>query len=115
MDLDQDGYSEILLGGVNDAYGGIPGFEYPMTLVILDSRSVEGQGPAPAEDGRHFPELPSGRERAVLLMRNFGQLPTADSDSFCLLSSLAPMGGTLKRMPSSGNPRSGSITSLTLI
>lgn len=54
MDLDQDGYSEIILGGVNNAYGNLPGFEYPMTMVVLDSRAVAGEGPAP---GRGQPTL----------------------------------------------------------
>ena len=96
MDLDQDGYSEIILGGVNDAYGNLPGFEYPMTLVVLDSRAVEGEGPAPDGDTRHFPGLPSGRERAVLLLRNFGQMPSDAPTHFCLFAFIMPREGHIE-------------------
>ena len=84
MDLDNDGYDEIILGGVNNAYGNLAGFHYPLTLVVLDSRRVEGEGPAPATDDRHFCGLSSGMEKAVLLLKEFGQLPTDGPGDFCL-------------------------------
>ena len=98
MDLDGDGFSEIILGGVNNAYGNVPGFEYPMTLVVLDSRFVEGEGPAPPPDSRHFPGLVSGRERAVLLMRNFGQLPSDGPEAFCNFVSILARDGHFEAM-----------------
>ncbi len=85
MDLDQDGWDEIILGGVNNAHGNVPGFEHPLTLVVLDSRKVEGQGPVPAEDERHFRGLSSGSEKAVLFLRTFGELPTDPPERFCII------------------------------
>jgi hypothetical protein len=92
MDLDKDGYDEIILGGVNNAYGNLAGFSHPMTLVVLDSRRVEGQGPAPATDDRHFEGLSSGVERAVLFLRDFGQLPTDGADDFCFFQNIRAIG-----------------------
>jgi DNA-binding winged helix-turn-helix (wHTH) protein len=93
MDLDGDGSDEIILGGVNNAYGNLPGFDHPMTLVVLDSLHVQGQGPAPDSDDRHFQGLSSGRERAVLFFRNFGGLPTDPPSNFCLFQSIHPAQG----------------------
>jgi hypothetical protein len=92
MDLDRDGSDEIILGGVNNAYGLLPGFEHPMTIVVLDSRRVEGQGSAPPTDDRHFKGLSSGHERAVLFFRRFGQLPTDDPNDFCAFQNIRPDG-----------------------
>jgi len=88
MDLDGDGTEEIILGGVNNAYGNLSGFDHPMTLVVLDSLHVQGQGPAPDTDDRHFQGLSSGNERAVLFFRNFGGLPTDPPSNFCLFRSI---------------------------
>jgi DNA-binding winged helix-turn-helix (wHTH) protein len=83
MDLDGDGNDEVLLGGVNNAYGNLAGFDHPMTLIVLDSRHVEGQGPAPTSDDRHFRGLSSGNERAIMFFREFGQTPTDAASDFC--------------------------------
>jgi hypothetical protein len=93
MDLDKDGYDEIILGGVNDTYGNLPGFDHPMTLVVLDSRRVKGQGPTPESDQRRFLNLSSGNERAALFLRNFGQLPTDKPAEFCLFQGIYPREG----------------------
>jgi hypothetical protein len=82
-DLDGDGNEEIILGGVNDAYGALPDFRYPMTIVVLDSRRVAGEGPAPPDDLRHFEELTPGHERAVLLLPEFGAVPGKRLEDFC--------------------------------
>ncbi|MBI5087260.1 MAG: hypothetical protein HZB13_22000, partial [Acidobacteria bacterium] len=71
-DLNQDGVEEIVLGGVNN------GFEergYGATLVVLDSRRVEGQGSVPPGDTRQAAGLPTGVESAVLRMPDFGSDP----------------------------------------
>src|SRR5205807_6860065 len=91
-DLDKDGYDEIILGGVNNAYGNLPGFDHPLTLVVLDSRNVAGQGLAPVADNRHFQGLSSGRERAALFLRNFGRMPADGPDAFCAFQSIVPRG-----------------------
>jgi len=74
-DLDGDGYDEILLGGVNNAYGIIGNGKHGTTLVVLDSKRVEGQGPVPAGDDRVMAGLTSNNEKAVIL---FPDLPTRD-------------------------------------
>ncbi|HXS95078.1 MAG TPA: hypothetical protein VN736_10765 [Candidatus Limnocylindrales bacterium] len=83
MDLDGDGHDEIILAGVNNAYGSLPGFNHPMTVVVLDSRNVDGQGPAPPTDDRHFSGLITGSERAVLFLQDFGALPSDSPNDFC--------------------------------
>jgi hypothetical protein len=95
-DLDHDGFDEVILGGVNNAYGALNGFEHPMTLVVLDSRYVAGQGPAPAEDARHFVGLSSGHERAVLFFREFGQVAEDDPSQYCTFRWLGYVGGHIQ-------------------
>lgn len=90
-DLDGDGFDEIILGGVNDAYGNLSGFDHPVALVILDSRHVSGQGPAPPTDDRHFDGLDSGRERAALLLPSFGQGQSDDPSNFCAAQQILVM------------------------
>jgi hypothetical protein len=90
-DLDGDGSDELLLGGVNDAFGNLPsGQKYHMTMVVLSTRAIWGQGPAPAADDRHFAGLAEGAERAVLLLPEFGALPTDRASSFSLVRAIRP-------------------------
>lgn len=90
MDLDGDGYDEVLLGGVNNAYGGLANSTYSMTLVVLDSRKLQGQGPVPPQDGRRLVDLTSGNERAVLFFPEFVDPDPAQPASFCRITNIKP-------------------------
>lgn len=69
-DIDGDGVDEVVLGGVNDARRDRSG-PY-CTLVVLDSRRIEGQGWSPPGDSRRFAKLSAGAERAILFFPDFG-------------------------------------------
>jgi hypothetical protein len=109
IDLDEDGFDEIVLGGVNNAYGNLAGFDHPMTLVVLDSRRVEGQGPAPATDNRHFVGLASGIERAVLLFRDFGPQPPDGPDDFSFFREIHPSGRHFEAFAVMTRPRDAGV------
>ncbi len=67
-DVDSDGSEDLVLGGVNDSFSGIPeqGRDYRATLVILDSRKMGGQGVVSGVGEYGFQGIPSADERAVL-------------------------------------------------
>lgn len=95
-DIDGDGWEEILLGGVNNAFGAQPGATHPVTMVVLDSRDVAGQGPAPPEDERHFQGLSAGHEKAVLFFPEFGQAPNGNPALFCLVRGIRVHNGAIE-------------------
>jgi len=74
-DLDGDGNEEVLLGGVNNSYldHNTDGLPYEATLVVLDSRHMNGQGPA-IDNSWAFKGLPRADETAVLLFRRLERL-----------------------------------------
>ena len=94
-DLDGDGFEEVILGGVNNAYGNLPGTNYNMTIVVLDSRRLDGAGPAPPNDDRRFAGLPSGTERAVVLLPEFGQRPSDPDWAQCIIDRIRTVPGGL--------------------
>lgn len=66
-DIDGDGTEEIIMGGVNNAYGEKG---YSATLVVLRAERVGGQGMVPPGDVRQIQDLGTGQEAAVLLFPN---------------------------------------------
>ena len=95
-DINGDGWDEILLGGVNNAYGAQPGATHSVTMVVLDSRDMAGQGPAPTEDERHFQGLSEGHEKAVVLFPEFGQVPNGNPALFCLARGIRAHNGAIE-------------------
>lgn len=96
QDLDGDGTDEVLLGGVNNAYGSQTRGRYPMTLVVLDARRIDGQGPAPPDDERHFNQMTTGAERAVLLLPGFGHLESDPPSRICLIRYIRSIGSAIE-------------------
>jgi hypothetical protein len=95
-DLDRDGFEEVILGGVNNAYGNLPGSNYNTTVVVLDSRRIDGAGPAPPQDDRHFPGLPSGSEKAVMLLPEFGRRSSDPGWAQCIIDRIHTVPGGLE-------------------
>jgi hypothetical protein len=96
IDLDGDGYDELVAGGVNDAYGNVDNRGYRMTLIAMDSRHIEGQGPRPEGDAHQLVGLTSGNERAVVFLPEFGPRESDYPSRFCLISSVAARSGNLE-------------------
>ena len=61
-DLDGDGVDEVILGGVNDSCRETSNEELPYeaTLVVLDSRRMNGTGPIVPGDDRVVAGLSTG-------------------------------------------------------
>lgn len=78
-DLDKDGVEEILLGGVNNAYGAAAG--RGAVLVVLDSGRIRGQGPVPKGSRLQIAGLPRGIEKRVLLFPEFE--PNTNPNYYC--------------------------------
>jgi hypothetical protein len=95
-DLDGDGYDEVILGGVNNAFGNLQGFGYSMTLVVLNSKKLQGEGPVPPEDGRHLIGLSSGNERAVLFLPDIVAQNATTPQQFSLIDNIAVHQGSLE-------------------
>jgi hypothetical protein len=92
-DVDGDGWDEIVLGGVNNAYANE--FKYSATLVVLDSRSVAGQGMVPrSESSRLFEGISQGAERAVLLFPNLA--PYSDPNRYFRVVDLEVNAGNIE-------------------
>jgi DNA-binding winged helix-turn-helix (wHTH) protein len=96
VDFDRDGVSEIVLGGINNSYRDLPGFKYPMALVVLDPRRIEGQGPTQKDDDRHFADLSEGNEKAVLLLKDFDIGPRLDASQFCTVTWIRDASGFME-------------------
>ena len=60
VDLDGEGHEELLLAGVNNSHGA--------TLVVLDPLHLSGASAQPPGDRRQLVGLPSGREKAIVML-----------------------------------------------
>jgi hypothetical protein len=99
-DLDGDGVDEIVLGGLNEGYRSEG---YGSTLVVLDSRSVSGQGHVPNGDRHQIDSVPAGHEAAVLLFPEFVDKP-GELEPFCFIGRVKAIGGHLEFVLGKGIP-----------
>lgn len=83
VDLNRDGNEEIVLGGVNNGFGE---HGYAATLVVLDSRRIEGQGSTPPGDDRRAVGYKTGTETGSILLRDFA--PAQNDNTYCAVHSI---------------------------
>lgn len=90
-DLNGDGVDEIVLGGVNNGFAELG---YSATLVVLDSRRIEGQGTTPPGDDRQAEGVRTGTEAAAILLSDFA--PRPDEYAFCAVHRIAAGAGIVE-------------------